>query len=71
MLSSILSVIGFINSPLAFDRYATCFLPLWCLAYWPTMENRLFRTITALCVMAIISIIMVARVAIDPSLFLK
>jgi hypothetical protein len=35
------------------------------------MENRLFRTITALCVMAIISIIMVARVAIDPSLFLK
>ena len=71
MLASILSILGFINSPLAFDRYATCFLPLWCLAYWPTMETRLFRTTTALCVIAIISIIMVARVAIDPMLLLK
>ena len=61
MLASVLSIIGFINSPLGFDRYATCFLPLWSLAYWPNISNRKLQSAISLCTLSIMAIIMITR----------
>lgn len=39
MAAAVLSVVGFARSPLAFDRYVVCFLPLWWLAFWPEIRR--------------------------------
>ena len=39
MAAAVLSVVAFARSPLAFDRYVVCFLPLWWMAFWPEIRR--------------------------------
>ncbi|MBI1325961.1 hypothetical protein GC170_22600 [bacterium] len=39
MAAAALSLVAFIRSPLGFDRYVTCFLPLWWIALWPEIRR--------------------------------
>ncbi len=46
MAAAVVSVVAFVRSPLAFDRYVVCFLPLWWMAFWP--ELRRYPLLTAI-----------------------
>jgi len=39
MATAALSLFAFIRSPLGFDRYVTCFLPLWWISLWPEIRR--------------------------------
>ena len=39
MAAAALSLVAFVRSPLGFDRYVTCFLPLWWISLWPEIRR--------------------------------
>lgn len=58
---SLASVFLFIRSPLAFDRYAACFLATWYLANWPRMQSRPRATIVSILILVALAIGLVSR----------
>ena len=62
LLAGVLSIIGFMRSPLGFDRYASCFMALWYLALWPELRRKPWALGISLLFMTIFSLVLITRV---------
>lgn len=69
MLCCVVAVFGFIRSPLGFDRYVTCFLPLWWLAFWPELKRSQLALAASLAILFLLSAILLYRISDQPTLF--
>lgn len=63
LLAPVLSIVGFMRSPLGFDRYASCFMALWFLGLWPNLQKRPRALAISMIFMAVFALILIARVA--------
>lgn len=70
LLAGVLSIIGFMRSPLGFDRYASCFMALWYLALWPELRRKPWALGTSLLFMTIFALVLITRVVFVRELFL-